>query len=110
MSVEDMTKESYQKVKESSMPTVIDFWASWCGPCQMMLPVFEETSKEYEGQLNFARVNVDSERELAAAFGVRGIPTLVLINEGKEMGRFSGFMPKEALMQKIDAIVSGSSE
>lgn len=110
MSVEQITKANYKEILSSETPAIIDFWASWCGPCQMMGPVFEKLSKEYEGRLRFAKVDVDSERELAEAFRISGIPTLVLVHKDKEVGRFSGFMPKEALAQKIDSMLSTQAE
>jgi thioredoxin 1 len=106
MDVEHLTKTSYEEKKDSDVPMIMDFWAAWCPPCQLMGPVFEEASKDYDGKLRFAKVDVDSERELAIAFGVASIPTLVLVHKGKEVGRLTGFMPKDALKQKIDGLLS----
>ncbi|MFH1394272.1 MAG: thioredoxin [Candidatus Micrarchaeota archaeon] len=107
MSVEHLTKEDYKDVIESETPAIIDFWAAWCGPCQMMEPVFEEASKECQEKLRFAKVDVEKERELSAAFGISSIPTMVIVHRGKEVARFSGFMPKDALMEKINSTLSG---
>ncbi len=103
----NLTENNYQKeVLESKTPVIMDFWASWCGPCQMMGPVFEELSTEYEGKLKFAKVNTEEEQTLPAKYGIQGIPALVVVNGDKEIDRIVGFAPKEALKGKIDYILS----
>ncbi|MER3522199.1 MAG: thioredoxin, partial [Acidimicrobiia bacterium] len=74
-------------VKSSTIPVLVDFWAEWCGPCKAMEPVLEELAAEYEGRLVIAKVNVDSEPDLAARFGIMAIPTMVLLSEGEEVER-----------------------
>lgn len=102
----EVSKDNFKKeVGESKIPVIIDFWAEWCGPCQMMKPVFEELSEVYKGKLKFAKVNVDEEGELASNYSVRGIPCLVIVNKGKEVDRIIGFMPKNELKRKIDKII-----
>lgn len=97
-----------EEVSGSDTPVIIDFWASWCGPCQMMGPVFEELSDEYEGKLKFAKASTDEEQGLANHFGIRSIPCLIVIKGGKEIGRIEGFRHKEALKEKIDSILEGA--
>jgi thioredoxin 1 len=102
----ELNKENFrEKTVENSIPSVVDFWAEWCGPCQMMGPVFEELSEEFDGKILFGKVDVDSQREIASEFGIRGIPTIIVFKGGSEAGRFSGFMPKEDLRKKILEIV-----
>lgn len=102
----EITTQNFQKeVVESETPVVIDFWASWCGPCQMMTPVFEELSKEYTGKLKFCKVNTETEPALASHFGIRGIPCLIVAKDGEEIDRIVGFAPKEELKQQIDKIL-----
>lgn len=95
-----------KEIMKSETPVIVDFWAAWCGPCRMLAPVFEELSKDYEGKLKFAKVNVEDEALLANKFGVRGIPNLKIFNKGKIVGEIVGFKPKEGLKVDIDAILS----
>lgn len=102
-----INQENFEKeVKESSTPVIVDFWAEWCAPCKMMGPVFEELSNEYEGRLKFAKLNTEEESVLAGSFSIRGIPSLLIMKDGKEVDRIVGFTPKEMLKQKIDSILS----
>ena len=104
--VDNITKDTFEKeVLQSEVPIIIDFWASWCGPCKMMAPIFEELSKEYKGKLNFAKVNVEEEEALAGEQDIMGIPCLIIYNKGKEVDRITGFAPKDGLKEKIDAIL-----
>ncbi|MCK5698981.1 MAG: thioredoxin [Candidatus Aenigmarchaeota archaeon] len=94
------------EVTNSETPVIIDFWASWCGPCQMMGPVFEELSKDYTGKLKFAKLSTEEQPDLAAKFNISGIPCLIITKQGKEIDRIVGFAPKETMKEKIDAILS----
>ena len=107
MAITHITPENFEKeVKNNELPVLIDFWAPWCGPCQMMGPVFEELSDEYAGKVAFVKINTEDHPELAMPFGIQGIPSLVLAKEGKEVNRIVGFAPKEMLKAKIDEIVN----
>lgn len=101
-----LTHENFNKeVKESKTPVIIDFWAEWCGPCRMMGPVFEELSKDYTGKLKFTKLDTEECGDLASGFDIQGIPTLLILNNGKEVDRIVGFAPKPVLKAKIDAIL-----
>lgn len=107
-----LTIENFEKeVLSSTVPVVIDFWASWCGPCLMMAPVFEELAGEYHkaGTAKLAKLSTEEEPHLAAQFGIRGIPTLAIIREGKEIDRIVGFGPKEHLKNRIDQAIRRAS-
>lgn len=106
MTVVHVTKENFEKeIKESKTPVIIDFWAGWCGPCQMLGPVFEELAKDFSDKLKFVKVNVDENAELANEFQVQGIPALVVIDKMAEKDRIVGFASKDVLKQKIVEIL-----
>jgi thioredoxin 1 len=97
-----LTAENFQEeVLNSSLPVLVDFWASWCGPCQMIGPVIEELSKELEGKAIIGKVNVDENPELAQKYGVMSIPTIILFKDGKEQEKIIGLTSKDQLLELI---------
>ncbi len=94
ISIDNFTEE----VINSQRPVLVDFWASWCGPCKMLAPVIDEIANEKD-DFKFVKINVDEENELATKFDIKSIPTLVIIKNGEEVDRISGFMPKSNILQ-----------
>jgi thioredoxin 1 len=90
-----------QVVLQATKPTVVDFWAVWCGPCKMIAPVLEEIAAEYDSRLQIAKLDVDHNNESAMKYGVMSIPTLILFKDGKLVERVIGFMPKQKLLDKL---------
>lgn len=91
------------EVKQSDQPVLVDFWAPWCGPCRQLGPTIEQLAGEYAGKAKVGKVNVDDNQDLAAQFGIRGIPTVLLFKGGKPVGSFVGLKPKDELAKAIDA-------
>ena len=98
-----VTSENFEtEVSSCKDLVIIDFWAVWCGPCQMLSPIIDELSEEI-GDVKFCKINVDEEQEIAAMFNVRSIPTVVFVKNGKTVDESIGFVPKEELIRRIDA-------
>ncbi|HZW61519.1 MAG TPA: thioredoxin [Candidatus Babeliales bacterium] len=98
-----ITQENFEKeITKSSTPVVIDVYATWCGPCQQMAPIFESLEKELGSKYKFAKLNVDEARELSIKYGVTSVPTFVFISNGQVKGKETGYMSKEDLKEKIE--------
>jgi len=87
---------------EGDLPCVVDFWASWCGPCKVVGPILDELSTEYAGKVNFYKVNTDEEQELGSVFGIRSIPSLLFVPKKGQPKMAVGALPKETLKKAID--------
>jgi thioredoxin len=113
---EELTKTTFQEKVfnyelnkewkyEGKLPAIVDFWAEWCAPCRMVAPVLEELSKEYEGKVNIYKVNTENEQELAAAFGIQSIPSLLFIPVDGQPQMAAGALPKDAFVKIIDEVL-----
>lgn len=96
-----LTNANINTVEESKKPVVIDVFATWCGPCMEMKPIFEATAAEHSDKYMFAELNVDEARELAIKYGVTSVPAFIFIKDGKVKGKKIGYMPAEDLMEAI---------
>jgi thioredoxin 1 len=94
------------EVLQSSLPVLVDFWAPWCGPCKAIAPIVEELAAEYDGRLKVAKLNVDDSPGTASRYGVRGIPTLLILKGGAVKEQLVGAAPKAKLVQAIGNVLS----
>ena len=101
--VKDINAEEYEQLKQSTKPVVIDFHATWCGPCKILSPILEELQEEME-EVEFVKLDVDQFPEISGANQVMGVPTVVIIKDGEVKDRFVGVKPKETIKEKILAI------
>lgn len=91
-----------QEVIKADTVVLVDFWAEWCGPCKMIAPIVEELAEEYDGKVKFTKLDVDSNPQSATNFGIRGIPTLLIFNDGKPVDQVVGAVPKSALKKRLE--------
>ena len=102
MAVLTLTKDNFQQeVLQSQVPVLVDFWASWCGPCRMFSPIVDQFAQENQGKLKVGKVNIDEEQELAAQFGIMSIPTAMLFENGRVKETLVGVQPKARLEQLL---------
>ena len=102
-----LTQENFpQQVLQSQTPVLVDFWAQWCGPCKMIAPLLNELADEYEGKVKIGKVNIDEQQTIAAEYGIRAIPTLLLFNNGQIADQIVGARSKRDLKNSLDRVAA----
>ena len=106
MAVVHFSKEGFERAKAQGGVMLVDFWATWCGPCKMIAPVIEQLAQQYDGKVIVGKVDVDQEPDLAQEYGVMSIPNVVILKNGQEVDRKVGVMPASAYTQALDAALN----
>jgi thioredoxin 1 len=100
-----ITSENFESLKNGEQPLVVDFWATWCGPCRMIAPVLSELAQEYDGKITVGKCDVEEDDELAAEFGIRNIPTIIFMKDGEIVDKLVGAVPKAKLEEKFKSLL-----
>lgn len=103
--VTELTRDNFNEIVKSDKPVLVDFWASWCGPCRMVSPIIDRIAEEYAGKINVGKVNVDNEGALAAEFAIVSIPTVILFKNGKEVQKLVGVRSEDDYADMIDSVL-----
>lgn len=101
----EITDQNFAELVAEGKPMVVDFWATWCGPCKMISPIIEELATEYEGRVTIGKVDVDANEELPGKYGVRNIPTILFIKDGEVVKKLVGAQSKDVFKKEIDAML-----
>ena len=102
-----VTDDTFEdEVIKADTPILVDFWADWCAPCKMIAPIVEQLADEYDGSVRFAKLDVDANPKTPMTYGIRGIPTLLIFDDGKPVDQIVGALPKSALKKRIDEAIA----
>lgn len=100
-----VTNENFQSVKSGKLPLVVDFWATWCGPCRMVAPIIAELAQEYDGRIDVAKCDVEEADDIAMEYGIRNIPTILFFKNGEVVDKVVGAVSKAKLKEKFEALL-----
>jgi thioredoxin 1 len=100
-----ITKDNFETLKNGNLPLVVDFWATWCGPCRMIAPIIEELAREYDGKIVVGKCDVEENDEIAAEFGIRNIPTILYFKGGQMVDKTVGALSKAKLEEKFQSLL-----
>lgn len=100
-----VTTENFESLKGGNLPLVVDFWATWCGPCRAIAPIVEELANEYDGRLVVGKCDVEDNDDIAMQYGIRNIPTILFFKNGEVVDKFVGAITKAKLKEKFDALL-----
>lgn len=100
-----ITTANFEELKNGSLPLVVDFWATWCGPCRMIAPIIEELAKEYDGKLTVGKCDVEDNDDIAATYGIRNIPTILFFKNGEVVDKLVGAASKSKIEEKFMALL-----
>lgn len=100
-----ITDSNFEELANAGKPMVVDFWAEWCGPCRMVGPIIDELAAEYDGKVTIGKMDVDNNDEVVGKFGIRNIPTVLFLKDGKVVDKVVGAVPKETFVSKIEALL-----
>lgn len=101
----NITSENFESLKNGNLPLVVDFWATWCGPCRAVAPIVAQLAEEYDGKVVVGKCDVEESEDIAAEFGIRNIPTILFIKNGEVVDKFVGATTKAKLQEKIEALL-----
>lgn len=106
MALLNITDKNFkEEVLKSPLPVLVDFWATWCGPCKMLAPIIEELAKEYTGKIKIVKLNVEEGQSIPTQYGIMSIPTIIFFKDGKILNQLVGALTKQQLKQKIEEII-----
>ena len=100
-----VTNENFESLKNGAQPLVVDFWATWCGPCRMVAPIISELAEKYDGRITVGKCDVEEAEELAAEFGIRNIPTILFFKGGEVVDKLVGAQSKQKFEEKFEALL-----
>ena len=101
-----ITKENLETLKNGELPLVVDFWASWCGPCRVLGPVISQLAETFDGKINVGKCNAEANEDLVDEYGVRNVPTVLFFKNGEIVDRFTGNLPKNKIEEKFNALLA----